>query len=450
MADERPNIVLMVSDDHGLDTGAYGNNAIKTPNLDALASDGVIFKNAFCTTASCSASRTVILTGLYNHATGTYGLTHGYHHFSCFDNVVTLPAMLNEAGYRTIQVGKRHYSPERIFPFQQSYPQGMFGRDDVRMSEACRSLIRGKEPFFLYWCSHNPHRGGGVLETHPCKPDRFGNPDRPFPGDEEILYGDDEVIVPYYLPDTPETRAELAQYYQSVSRLDRGIGRLIQILKDEGKYDNTVVIYISDNGPPFHSAKTTLYEPGMKLPCIVRSPLHNSKGTECDGLITWADLTPTILEFAGVTYDPQKFHGSSFVKIIDQASPTDWRDEIYAAHSFHEITNYYPMRVVRTKKFKFIWNIAYPLTYSSALDLWRSASWQGALRNGLKFYGKRSIEAYLHRPKFELYDLENDPYEVDNLATGAQYKDLVDEFCQKIREFQRKTNDPWLHKWEYE
>jgi len=450
MKDKRPNIVLMVADDHGRDTRSYGNPVIKTPNLDALSEEGVTFTNGCCTTASCAASRSVILTGTYNHTNGTYGHTHGIHHFACFDNVVTLPALLNEAGYRTNRVGKQHYAPESLFPFQAGHPAGKFGRNDIQMSESCREFIKGDDPFFLYWCSMNPHRGGGPLESHPCKPDRFGNPKQPFPGDEEMTYNEDEVFVPPYLPDTPEARAEIAQYCQSVSRLDRGIGRLMQILKEEGKYDDTVVIYISDNGPAFHAAKTTLYEPGMNLPCIVKSPLHQNSGTTCDGLVAWADLTPTIMDFAGAYDDASAFHGRSFKDIIDQESPQDWRDEIYAAHTFHEITNYYPMRVVRTKKYKFIWNIAHPLTYSSAADLWRSASWQGALRDGLEKYGKRDVSAYLHRPQFELYDLEQDPDEITNLAEMPEHAPLVDEFCQKLKAFQQETKDPWLHKWEYE
>jgi N-sulfoglucosamine sulfohydrolase len=446
----RPNIVLMVADDHGLDTGNYGNPAIHTPSLDRLADDGVRFTQAFCTTASCAASRSVILTGVHNHANGTYGHVHGAHHFACFDNTVTLPALLNEAGYRTARVGKMHYAPESIFPFQEGFPAGHFGRDDVRMSEACREFVRGERPFFLYWCSMNPHRGGGPLASHPCKPDRFGNPESAFPGDEEELFDETDVHVPAYLPDTPEVRAELTQYYQSVARLDRGIGRLIQILKEEGKYDNTVIIYVSDNGAAFPAAKTTLYEPGMNLPCIVRSPQHRNRGTICDGLVTWADLTPTILDFAGAYDAPDRFHGASFRDIVDQEHPADWREEAYASHTFHEITNYYPMRVLRTQRYKFIWNIAHGLTYSSASDLWRSASWQGALRDGLQTFGARSIDAYLHRDRFELYDLQDDPDEVHNLVADPAYADLVADFCEKLKDFQTRTDDPWLHKWEYE
>lgn len=447
---ERPNIVLIVSDDHGREAvGCYGNTAIQTPHLDRLAGDGVRFVNSFCTTASCAASRSTILTGLHNHATGTYGHTHGQHHFSCFDDVRTLPALLNEGSYRTGRVGKKHYAPERLFPFDWGYPSDTFGRDDVRMSEACREFVRGPSPFFLYWCSHNPHRAS-ALKSHPLHPDSFGNPLEPFAGDEEQRYSEDEVVVPPFLSDTPEVRAELAQYYQSISRLDRGVGRLISVLKDEGKYENTVIIYISDNGAAFPQAKTTLYEPGMCLPCIVRSPLHQNRGITCDGLLTWADITPTILEFAGLYSQPEEFHGRSFMQIIDQEVPERWREEIYASHTFHEVTNYYPMRVIRTKKYKFIWNIAWKLDYSFSSDLWSSASWQAALREKLNNLGTRTVDAYIHRPRFELYDLEADPNEVVNLAEKSRYDGMVKAFVEKLKEFQKETNDPWLHKWTYE
>jgi len=448
MTADKLNVVLIVSDDHGLDAGCYGTWIPETPNLDALAEDGVRFTNAFCTTASCAASRSVILTGLHNHTNGTYGHTHARHHFMCFDDVVSLPTLMKQAGYRTGRAGKYHHAPDHVFPFDDVLPT--CGRDDVRMAEGCRGFIAQDEPFFLYWCSFNPHRDGRVLENHPCKPNRFGNPDDSFLGDEEITYDDDDIPVPSYLPDTAEARAEWAQYCQSVSRLDRGIGRLLQILRDTGKYDNTLVIYISDNGAAFPQAKTTLYEPGMHLPCIVRSPVHAGRGSTCNGLVTWADITPTILDFAGSCDNPDAFHGRSFREIIDEEYPIDWRDECYAAHTFHEITNYYPMRAVRSHKYKFIWNIAHRLRYSFASDLWRAPTWQGALRDQLEDFGCREIDAYINRPRFELYELETDPDEVVNMADDPGYSELVRDFCRKIMEFQRDTQDPWLHKWEYE
>ncbi|NOY81072.1 MAG: sulfatase [Kiritimatiellaeota bacterium] len=446
----RPNIVLMVADDHGREAlNCYGNPAIRTPNLDELAANGVRFTNSFCTTASCAASRSTILTGLHNHATGTYGHTHGCHHFSCFEHVRTLPARLKAGGYRTGRVGKKHYAPDGLFPFDWSPREGTFGRDDVRMSENCRGFVREPGPFFLYWCSRNPHRAG-VLEEHPLRPNHFGNPAESFPGDREQPYSEADVSIPPFLSDLPEVRAELAQYYQSIARLDRGVGRLLAVLREEGKLDNTVVIYISDNGAAFPEAKTTLYEPGMNLPCIVRSPLHRNRGTTCDGLITWADIAPTVLDFAGLLDTPEDFHGRSFGGIVDQPSPADWREEVFASHTFHEITNYYPMRVVRTKRYKFIWNIAWKLDYSFASDLWASASWQAVLRAGAERFGSRTVDAYVHRPRFELYDLATDPNETINLAGRPGYQQATADFVEKLKAFQRETNDPWLHKWTYE
>ena len=448
MPTERPNLVLLVADDHGLDGGCFGTRVPATPSLDSLAAEGVSFTQAFCTTASCAASRSVILTGLHNHSNGTYGHTHGCHHFACFEPVLSLPRLLHAGGYRTGRVGKFHHAPESVFAFDTVIPAA--GRDDVRMSENCRAFISQEEPFFLYWCSFNPHRDGRVLETHPCRPNRFGNPDQDFPGDREQLYDDAGIPVPSYLPQTPEARAEWAQYCQAVSRLDRGIGRLLQVLRDCGKLDHTVIVYISDNGAAFPGAKTTLYEPGMHLPCIVRAPGRPRGSGVCDGLVTWCDITPTLLEAAGLYAGPAGFHGDSFLRLLGQAHPSAWREEVYAAHTFHEVTNYYPMRVVRTPRHKFIWNIAHPLTYSFASDLWACATWQGARRDHLARYGARSLEAYLQRPRFELYDLQADPAETRNLADEPQYADLVQSFCARLKSFQERTRDPWLHKWDYE
>ena len=119
-----PNILLIVSDDHGIDDlGCWGNPVIKTPNLDRLADDGTRFTQAYCTTASCSPSRSTILTGLHNHANGMYGLQHTYHHFQSFDNIGSLPVYLSQVGYRTARVGKFHLAPESVYKFET----GAFG-----------------------------------------------------------------------------------------------------------------------------------------------------------------------------------------------------------------------------------------------------------------------------------------------------------------------------------
>ena len=446
----RPNIVLFVSDDHGLEAvGCYGNPVIKTPNLDRLAAEGVRFTHAFCTTASCSASRSVILTGLHNHANGQYGHQHSYHHFVSFDNIKSLPVLLSEAGYRTARIGKYHVAPQGVYKFEVVLQAN--SRNPVEMAEKCREFIAApdSQPFFLYFCTDDPHRSNGEAEKQPDKPNPFGNRAEGYRGVKEIKYDPKDVIVPPFLPDIPQCRAELAQYYQSVSRVDQGVGQLMSVLKETGKYDNTVVIYISDNGIAFPGAKTTLYEPGMNLPCIVRSPYQKARPVVCNALISWADLTPTILDLAGALSEQADFHGRSFKSVLEQDNPGGW-DEIYASHTFHEITMYYPMRVVRQRRYKLIWNIAHRLSYPFASDLWGSSTWQATLQRGDKYYGKRAVKAYLHRPEFELYDLENDPHEIKNLADNPTYQKVLSELKEKLKAFQKRTNDPWIIKWQYE
>ncbi len=448
---ERPNVVLIVSDDHGREAlGCYGNPVIKTPNLDGLAAEGVRFTNAFCTTASCSASRSVILSGMYNHANGQYGHQHSYHHFISFENIKTLPVMLTGAGYRTARIGKYHVAPESVYKFDIELPGN--SRSPVQMAENCGDFVRRNDgrPFFLYFCMSDPHRSGDVAEELPGKPDWFGNKaEGGYPGIKEVRYDPKDVIVPPFLPDIPECRAELAQYYQSVSRVDQGVGRLLGVLKEAGQYDNTLIIYISDNGVAFPGAKTTLYEPGMKLPCIVRCPGQKKKGIACDALINFADLAPTICDLAGALSGENTFQGRSFKSVLEQENPKGW-DVTYASHTFHEITMYYPMRVVRERKYKLIWNIAHGLDYPFASDLWAASTWQATLRDKRKYCGKRTVEAYLHRPKFELYDLESDPDEVKNLAGNPKHEKALNELKAKLKAFQKRTNDPWLLKWDYE
>ena len=425
---QKPNVLLYVADDHGTDdAGCYGNPVIKTPGLDTLASEGTRFTHAFCTTASCSASRSVILTGLHNHATGQYGHEHRYNHFISFSDIKSLPVLLENTGYRTACAGKYHVAPESVYHFQQYIKEG----PPVSLAETSKAFITAdnNQPFFLYFCTTEPHR--------------------PFLREGSDTFDPKNVIVPSYLPDIPQCRSELAEYYGSVQRADKGLLRLIEILKETGRWDDTLIIYISDNGIAFPGAKTTVYEPGIRLPCVVRNPFAGKKGVATNAMVTWADITPTILDFAQALPEKPNFHGRSFLSVLEKENPQGW-DEIYASHTFHEITMYYPMRVVRTRRYKLIWNIAHKLDYPFASDLWASSTWQAVLKSGDKVYGKRSIEAYIHRPRFELYDLQNDPHEIHNLADDTNHSQMLQELKEKLKAFQKRTKDPWILKWSYE
>jgi len=424
----RLNVILYVVDDQGTDdAGCYGNPVIHTPGLDRLASEGTRFSSAYTTVSSCSPSRSVLLTGMYCHANGMYGLQHSYHHFSSFDTIHSLPNMLRDGGYRTMCAGKYHVAPEKVYHFDEYHPV----RAPKDMADQCRDFIAAQNegPFFLYFCTKEPHR-------------KFHHEGYKMPDPKD-------VIVPSYLPDTKECREELAQYYASVERADSGLGQLIDILHETKHWDDTMIIYLSDNGIPFPGAKTTVYEPGLRLPCVVRHPGQKKTGGVCNAFVNWADIAPTILEATGVKPERETWQGRSFLDVLEEENPPDW-DEVYASHVLHEVTMYYPMRMVRKGRYKLIWNLANELEYPFASDLWHSRTWQALLKRGDKMYAKRSVEAYLHRPRFELYDLETDPDEVHNLADDPAHAIQLASLKQKLRDFQERTHDPWVLKWERE
>jgi len=474
-----PNIILFVTDDESPVAGCYGNTVIKTPNLDALAAQGVRFTEAFATTASCSASRSVILSGLHNHHNGQYGHTHAFHKFESFKSVaaLSLPNQMAQAGYRTASIGKYHVAPEAVFHFDQYLP-GPEG-NPVAMADNCKALFAdpSEKPFFLYFCTNNPHRGGGQDKSFPGKhkPDLFGNlPNQGhLEGVQEVFYDPAEVIVPAFLPDTPEARAELAQYYQSCSRVDQGLGRLIALLKETKQWPNTVLIFTADHGMAFPGAKTTVYESGLRVPFIVRDPRQEKQGLTNNAMISHVDITPSILDLADA-YDPAnrapksllplpkpahgenngpkmtRYHGRSWVPILPETNPAGW-DSIDASHTFHEIQMYYPMRVVRDRKYKLIWNVAYHQPYPFASDLWAAATWQAQFEKGPQApYGARTVDSYIHRPQFELFDISSDPDETRNLADDPKFAATLEEYKGKLKEMQKRTNDPWIMKWRYE
>jgi N-sulfoglucosamine sulfohydrolase len=246
--------------------------------------------------------------------------------------------------------------------------------------------------------------------------------------------------------------------------VDQGVGRLMEILNETGRVDDTLVLYLSDHGAAFAGAKTTVYEPGIRSPLIVREP-GARPGVVNRAMISWVDITPTCLDWAGVSLPvwskaeqaplaarlPQEsLHGRSFLAIIDEAHASGW-DEVYASHTFHEITMYYPMRVVRERQYKLIWNLAHGLPYPFATDLWISSTWQQSMQVGMEaLYGPRSVQDYLHRPKYELYDLQADPWESENLAADPKHAATLARLIEKLHAFQVESHDPWKVKQFYE
>lgn len=481
------NVIFFITDDESPTLGCYGDPVAKTPAIDAVAADGAMFLNAFATTASCSASRSVVMSGLHNHRNGQYGHAHDFHKFSSWHNVISfsLPRVMANEGYRTGHIGKYHVAPEEVFHFENYFKASP--RSPIEMAEKVRDFITedSEKPFFLYFAMSDPHRGGGKDKTSPSelKPDLFGNkPNKgSFPGVEEVFYDPATLPIPAFLPDTTETREELAQYYQSVSRIDQGVAKLKEILEGEDLWDKTLFIFTSDHGMAFSGGKTTVYEGGLKVPFVVRNPYEKKRGVTHEGMISHIDITPSILDFAGgldkkknrptkwveankywkdkpyamsENRGPRKglnaYHGKSWIPILGDPKAEHW-DQIFASHTFHEIQMYYPMRVIRDKEYKLIWNIAHGLPYPFASDLWAASSFQAQFKKSLDApYGQKSVGEYINRPRFEFFNISEDPHEAKNLSGDPAYAEKLAEYQEKLKALQKEMHDPWIKKWEYE
>ena len=433
----RRNVLLLIADDLGLQVGCYGDKAAKTPNIDALAASGTRLTHGFASVASCSPSRATILTGLPTHQCGQYGLAHATHNAHTFRDVQSVPKLLKAAGYRTGVIAKLHVQPPEVYPWDTEIRNN--GRNGLVIAAEAKKFFEatGDKPFFLLVGFTDPHRAKrGFDSTNPIK------------GVPTFSFDAKSLALPYHVPDQPDARADLADYYGSVARLDFGVGAVLQALKETRHDEDTLVIFLSDNGIPFPAAKTTLYDAGVHLPLIVRAPTQGSKGIVNNAMASWTDIAPTILDWAGVK-SAAAMGGKSLLPILDMEDAKD-REVVFGSHQFHEITMYYPMRMVRTRTHKLIVNLAHPLPFPFASDIYNSPTWQGILARNDTMVGKRSRDAFEHRPREELFDLTKDPHELKNLAADPAYAGALKELKARLHDWQVATKDPWLVKERYE
>lgn len=428
----RPKHVLMlIADDLGLTLGCYGDPVAKTPNCDKLAAKGVRFTRAYATVASCSPSRATIYSGLFTHQNGQYGLAHAAHKQASHPWVQSLPNLLRAAGYWTGIIAKVHVLPQSAYDWEAEIKSA--GRNPVELAKKSREFIgkREKRPFFLVVGFTDPHRAAVG----------FGN--EPFAKDpHRVTFDPKKVPVPAHLPDCPEVRRDLAEYYESVARFDRGVGLILQELQESGELENTLILVLSDNGIPFPGAKTTLYGAGTHLPLIVSAPGHREKGVANPTLASWVDLAPTVLDWTGAKGPKYALPGRSLMPLLARETPGE-NDAVFGSHQMHEITMYYPMRSIVTNRHKLIVNLDHKKDFPFPSDLWASPSWQAVRKEGLKTMGKRSVDGFLQRPKEELYDLSTDPDEVNNLASDPSRAEVLADLRRRLRAWQDATNDPW-------
>ncbi len=430
------SVLLLIAHDHSPIARCYGNPVIATPNMDRLAREGVRFSHAFCTTPSCSASRSVVLTGLHNHTNGQFGHAQMPYNFHTHLDAPWIPKVARAHGVATGVIGKLHVLPPEVYPWEFESPGGakpLPTRDVHGMAQEATRFFNsiGGRPFYLHIGFGDPHRAGKG----------FAN-ERAYPNVKKNVYSPADVIVPPFLSDTPEVRAELAEYYQSIDRLDQGVGFLLDALEKSGRAKDTLVIYMSDHGMPFPGAKGSPYDSGLACPLIVSTPEMKRRGLVNNALTHWPDIAPTVLEWMRLPL-PEERHGRSLLPILEQESPAG-RDEFFYSHSFHEINNYYPVRGIRTRTHKYL-RVLYPeLEMPIPSDLYASTTWRGVRKRRDAMMGQRRTAAVLHHAKEELYDVERDPNETINIAERVDSAATLARLREQVRKFRSETRDPWF------
>ncbi len=417
---KKPNIILFITHDQGQFLKCYNTpatpNSLKTPNLDKLAKDGIRFTNYFCTAPQCSPSRGSIQTSLYPHQNGLMGLVN--RGWSLPSRNRTIPMYLREAGYSTHLIGLQHEAIDVKTLGYDTVSKRMkdYRYDTNRMFSEYESFLENhrndEKPFFL---------NIGTIEIH-----------RPF-----VIWSQANdtysVKVPPFLPDNDKVRKDLSLYYGIINPVDEIIGKIIEILERTGLRENTLFIYTTDHGSPFPRAKCTLYDPGIKILLVMNCPnqkLFNG-GQVFKQMISNIDLLPTLLDFIGAQI-PEKIEGKSFLPVLKDTT-LPFRSEIFTEKNYHDM--YDPLRSVRTRAFKYIRNFEpCEYLYQIPLDIERGLSGQ-ELKDKIKM--KRAEE--------ELYDLEKDPNEVNNLVNNPTYENTLFVLRQKLLDWMKETNDPLLN-----
>jgi N-sulfoglucosamine sulfohydrolase len=439
-----PNILIITADDLGYNSvGVFSckvNNI--TPNIDRLAGEGIRFIHAHINCSVSQACRQSLLTGRYPHNNGAEG-------FEPINmDVPTLPEQLKKVGYFNGILGKEiHHQPVKRF-FWDFIPF-ITERDSVWRSGNSRnpslfhqysakffSLAREQnKPFFLVANSHDPHRPFAGSSSDSTT---WGNNMPPI----TRLFSTDEVVIPGYLPDLPEVRKEVAQYFGSVYRCDQNIGAVLDALSESGLAENTLVIFLSDHGASFPYSKAQCYLNSTKTPLIVRWPGKViPKSADSTHFVSGVDLMPTIMEAAGLTLIPN-LDGRSFLPLLLNKNQGN-RDYTYA--TFYQIfeKKRYPMRCLQDKNYGYIYNF-----WSDGKAIMTGDATEGLTWNAMVEAAKtdseiaKRVELYKYRVPEEFYDFKDDPDALHNLINDPVYIGEIEKFRKRMLEVMKRCNDP--------
>ncbi len=426
----KPHIVVFISDDHGWwDSGCYGNSVVNTPHLDALAKQGMRFTMAFAEAPLCMPSRSSIHTGVIP-------LRNGAAEFGVpvKAGTKTLPDYMKELGYHTALIGKAHFklAVGKSKLRKRTKASGL-PYDDMNRAGGQQLKVSGKvgaaaaqyiaqysqeKPLFLVVATYPPH----------------------LPWVKNRDYNPKTVDLPPSFVDTEVTRRERTMYYQDVTLMDSMLGEVRRALKTKKMDDDTVFIYTSDHGANWPFGKWCVYDAGLRVPFIVLWPEVTAEASTSDAILQLCDLTPTCIEIAGGK-PPATLDGRSLVGVL-RDEQEDHRDYAIGSHSKTSqggLSNNSPARTIRSKRFRYVVNLNHGVRFHNHITgtkrgIWHLATWNSWVEKAQTDASARQrVEAYLHRPKEELFDMQSDPHSMSNLVGSETHKGVLADLRLQLR-----------------
>ena len=436
-AQKQPNILFAIADDWGVHAGVYGDKVVKTPTFDRLAKEGILFEHAYIASPSCAPSRAAILTGQWHWRLGAAANLHG----PVSPNDLVYPDLLETNGY-FVGYTRKGWGPGSNGERPRN-PAGPVFKDFATFLAQ-----RPKDKPFCFWFgSHDPHRGyvkdSGAKSGIPL----------------------DQIKVPACFPDAPEVRGDIADYYFAVQRFDRETGELIEMLRQTGELENTIVVMTSDHGMPFPRCKSNIYDDGAHVPLAICWPGHYQGGFRVTDFVSSTDLAPTFLESTGLPV-PSVMTGRSLKPLLTagksgRIDPS--RNHVLFGKERHvpsqEESNSggYPCRALRTDDFMLIRNFN-PERWPAGTEDYQHAfiknAWFADCDNSpTKSYMVENRDkdaehrrlfdlSFAKRPAYELFDLRNDPDQQRNLAANPEYADVLSKLSKQLTEELKASSDP--------
>lgn len=415
LAQARPHIVVFFTDDLGvMDTTVYGSKDVRTPNVERLAAAGMTFDRAFVASPACAPSRAALLTGLMPARNGAEA-----NHTYPAPGTKYLTANLHDLNYEIAVFGKVAHGQDK-----PEYGFDYYSHPRVNMAANVREYLEkrtGEEPLCLLVGDRRPH----------------------VPWTADNIYDLKTVSLPPYFIDTPETRAHRARYYSDITGLDSEFGRVVN-LANEHLGDDVIFVFTSDHGGQWPFGKWNLYDSGTRVPLIVAWKGRVSSGTRTGAMVSWIDLFPTLIDLAGGKV-PTDIDGKSFRAVLEETT-AEHRSEIYTTHSADTVFNVYPIRSIRTERFKYILNLLPDHLHTNHSDILRKDgagafwdSWDRAVESDPS--AAAIVRRYFQRPAEELFDLDADPLEQENLAGRPEHRGTARDLRAKLERWMDAQGD---------